>query len=95
LKTPKGNKKTVNTKYRQYNDQTGREQVQHYINAIQNEGVGLWCLPPLISWLSVLLVEETGVPGENHRPVASNRQTVSHNVVSSTPRLSEIRADKR
>ena len=23
-----------------------------------------------ISWQSVLLVEETGVPGENHRPVA-------------------------
>ena len=23
-----------------------------------------------ISWRSVLLVEETGVPGENHRPVA-------------------------
>jgi len=26
-----------------------------------------------ISWWSVLLVEETGVPGENHRPVASGR----------------------
>ena len=25
----------------------------------------------VISWQSVLLVEETGVPGENHRPVAS------------------------
>jgi hypothetical protein len=25
-----------------------------------------------ISWRSVLLVEETGIPGENHRPVASN-----------------------
>jgi hypothetical protein len=25
-----------------------------------------------ISWLSVLLVEETGVPRENHRPVASH-----------------------
>ena len=24
----------------------------------------------VISWWSVLLVEETGVPGENHRPVA-------------------------
>jgi hypothetical protein len=24
----------------------------------------------VISWQSVLLVEETGVPGENHRPVA-------------------------
>ena len=38
-----------------------------------------------ISWRSVLLVEETVVPGENHRPVASHRQTLSHNVVSSTP----------
>jgi hypothetical protein len=34
-----------------------------------------------ISWLSVLLVEDTGVPGENHRPSASHWQTVSHNVV--------------
>ena len=25
----------------------------------------------VISWLSVLLVEGTGVPGENHRPVTS------------------------
>ena len=34
----------------------------------------------------VLLVEETGVPGENHRPAVSPIQTLSHNVVSSTPR---------
>jgi hypothetical protein len=40
----------------------------------------------VISWRSVLLMEETGVPGENHRPVASHWQTLSHNVVSSTPR---------
>jgi hypothetical protein len=26
-------------------------------------------------------VEETGVPGENHRPVASHRQTLSRNVI--------------
>jgi hypothetical protein len=39
-----------------------------------------------ISWRSVILVEETAVPGENHRPVASHWQTLSHNVVSSTPR---------
>jgi hypothetical protein len=26
----------------------------------------------VISWQSVLLVEETGVPGENHRPVESH-----------------------
>jgi hypothetical protein len=36
-------------------------------------------------WLSVLLVEQTGVPGENHQPVASHWQTISHKVVSSTP----------
>jgi hypothetical protein len=29
----------------------------------------------VILWQSVLLVEETGVPGENHRPVASHWQT--------------------
>ena len=26
----------------------------------------------VISWRSILLVEETGVPGENHRPVVSH-----------------------
>jgi hypothetical protein len=40
----------------------------------------------VISSWSVLSVEETGVPGENHRPVASHLQTLSH-AVSSTPRL--------
>ena len=35
----------------------------------------------VISWQSVLLVEETGGEGENHRPVRSHRQTLSHNVV--------------
>ena len=31
-------------------------------------GLGLWCLTPLstISWRSILLVEKTGVPRENH-----------------------------
>ena len=45
----------------------------------------------VISWRSVLLVVETGVPRENHRPAASHQQTLSHNVVSSTPLLSGIR----
>ena len=27
----------------------------------------------VISWRSVFLVDETGVPGENHRPVASQK----------------------
>ena len=40
----------------------------------------------VISWRAVLLVEETGVPGENHRLAESHRQTFSHNIVSSTPR---------
>jgi len=40
----------------------------------------------VISWQSVLLVEETRVPGENHWPTASHWQTLSHSVVSSTSR---------
>jgi hypothetical protein len=40
----------------------------------------------VISWRSVLLVVEIGVPGENYWPVVSHRQTLSHNVVLSTPR---------
>jgi len=39
----------------------------------------------VISWWSVLLVDESGVHGENHRPIASP----SHNVVSSTHHLYE------
>jgi hypothetical protein len=42
----------------------------------------------VISWRSVLLVEETTVPGEYDRHFASHPNTLSHNVVSSTPRLS-------
>jgi hypothetical protein len=37
----------------------------------------------VISWRSVLLVEETGVPGENHWPATSYWQSLSHNVVTS------------
>ena len=35
----------------------------------------------VIAWRSVLLVHKTGVPGENHRPVISHWQTLSHHVV--------------
>jgi hypothetical protein len=45
----------------------------------------------VISWRSVLLMEETGVAGETHQPVASHFQTLSHNVVSGTLCLSRIR----
>jgi hypothetical protein len=40
----------------------------------------------VISWRSVLMMEETGVPVDNHRPVATQWQPLAHNVVSSTPR---------
>ena len=40
-----------------------------------------------MSWRFVLLVEENGVAGENHRPTASHWQALSHYVASSTPRL--------
>ena len=39
----------------------------------------------VISWRSALMVKGTGVPRENHRPVASYSQTLTHNVVSSKP----------
>jgi hypothetical protein len=44
----------------------------------------------VISWRSVLLVEETNVPRENHGPAASHWQISSYNVVLSTPHLSGI-----
>ena len=48
----------------------------------------------VISWWSVLLVEQTRVLGENHRPVwqASHWQILSHNVVSSTPTLNGMQS---
>ena len=38
-----------------------------------------------------LRLEGTGVPGKNHRPVASHWQTLSHIVVLSTPRRERVR----
>ena len=43
----------------------------------------------VISWRSVLMVEETGGPGENHRAVQVTDKL--YHVVSSTPRLGGIR----
>jgi hypothetical protein len=44
----------------------------------------------VISWRSVLLMDETGGPGEDQWPFASHWQTLSHNVVHLA--LIEIRA---
>jgi len=38
-----------------------------------------------ISWRSVLLREETGVPWENHRPAASHWQNLSHSIEYTLP----------
>jgi hypothetical protein len=48
----------------------------------------------VISWQSVLLVEEPRVPGENHQSASSHWQTLSHNVVWSTSRLSARRNEQ-
>jgi hypothetical protein len=51
----------------------------------------LWCLIPLTTIFQLyrggqcFIGEKTGVSGNNHWPPASHRQTLSHNVVSSTP----------
>jgi hypothetical protein len=47
---------------------------------------GTFNIISVISWWPVLMVEQTGVPEENHRPVASQWQILSHTIVSSTPR---------
>jgi len=39
----------------------------------------------VISWWSALLVEETEIPGRSQRPATVHWQTLSHNVMSSTP----------
>ena len=54
--------------------------------------LGLGCLTPLSTIFQlyrggVLLVEETRVPGENHRPATSHCQTLSHNIVSNCGKL--------
>ena len=45
----------------------------------------------VISCRSVLLLEETRVPGENPPTCSKSLTTLSHNIASNTPRLSGIR----
>ena len=49
---------------------------QLYIGGQFYIGGQLYIWWSVIYWWSVLLVEETGVPGENHRPAISQRQTL-------------------
>jgi hypothetical protein len=49
------------------------------------------CCCSYVSTWSVLLVEDTGVPRENHWSAASHWHTLWHNVASSTHRLSGFR----
>jgi hypothetical protein len=49
----------------------------------------------VILWWSILLMEETGVPRENHRPVTSHdTDELSPNVVSNSQRTSSCFLEK-
>ena len=47
---------------------------------------GVQCHFSVISWRKVLLVGDTRLPGESHRPAAIHLKSLSYNSVSSTPR---------
>ena len=59
--------------------------------------LALWCLVPLSKLLQLYLCSgfywgENGALGDSHRPVGSHLQTLSHNVISSTPHHKGVRA---
>ena len=52
--------------------------------------IDFWCLAPLsnisaISWRPVLVVEEAGVPGENHRPMGKQLVNFKYNHLFPNP----------
>ena len=54
-------------------------------------GGGFWCLvPPSTKFKLVLLLGENGIPGENHWPVASHRQTQYRRVMTNIVILTYI-----
>ena len=54
----------------------------------------LLCLTPFSTICqSIVLIEETAVLGDNHQPVISHMQTLSHNGLSSTPRTHDVSGD--
>jgi hypothetical protein len=62
--------------------------------------VTVWYLTPLLAIFTYivavsLLLEETGVTGENHRRAAGHWQTLFHIVVSTIPRHSPISISQR
>ena len=77
LSTKENTLVTISSSWRGHND------IQH-TSKLFGKHASLWCMEfndtfnyiSVISWRSVLLVEETGVPGENPRPVASHWQNV-------------------
>ena len=57
------------SKFKYENRTSNRERIMVFNATFNNISVA--------SWLSVLLMEETGIPGQNHRPVASHWQTLT------------------
>jgi hypothetical protein len=88
--------RVVRTKYSIYAFSTSVYDTQVYRHDISCGWCmfGLFCFCLMVfnstfsatSWQAVSLLVETGMLGENHRPVASHWQTLSHNIVLSTPR---------
>ena len=60
--------------------------LQEDITSLLELSMGWFTNIAVIWWGLAVLAKETGGPGENHRPVASHWQILSHKFVSSTHR---------